>query len=356
MIRVEAPLLSVNEPEAQVTDVCVKPGQQVRPGDLLCVLATTKASFDVHAEAGGFVHRVLIARGEQVTAGAVIFEIGPEPPVDGAGAATTDEEELVPEGLRITQPALRLAREMGIRLADLPRDELITESRLKLPTEGPAVEPAIDASSVVILGAGGHAKMLIDALRSQSSLRLVGLVADPAPAFADVLGAPVLGGSEKLAELYEKGLRLAINGIGGIGRPALRQEKFAELAKLGFGFPAVVHARAIVEPSARVEAGAQIFAGAVVGTAARVGFGAIVNTGAIVSHDCEIGDFAHLTPGVVLAGEVKVETGALVGMGVTTAVGVRIGAWARIGNAARVHGDVPARGIVAAGATWPAER
>jgi sugar O-acyltransferase (sialic acid O-acetyltransferase NeuD family) len=354
LARVEAPLLSVNEPEAQVAEVCVKRGDQVRAGDLLCVLTTTKASFDVQAECEGFVHRVLIARGDQVTAGAVIFEIGAEPPPDNnGGAPAAAAEEPVPPGLRITQPALKLAREMGLRLADLPREALITESYLKQRRDGPSIDCNVDASAVVILGAGGHAKMVIDILRRQPALRAIAVVADPVPEFTDVLGVPVRGGSDRLTALYGEGVRLAINGIGAISRPKLRAEKFAELAAIGFGFPAIVHPRAIVEPSASLASGVQVFAGAIIGAAARVAFGAIVNAGSIVSHDCAIDDFAHLTPGVVLAGGVKVGRGALVGMGVVVNVGVKIGAWARIGNGARIHGDVPEHAIVQAGATWP---
>ena len=87
------------------------------------------------------------------------------------------------------------------------------------------------------------------------------------------------------------------------------------LRQQGFLFPALVHPRAQVEPSATIAAGAQVFGMASVGAAAGVGFGAIVNTGAIVSHDCQIEEYAHVAPGAVLAGNVRVGRGALVGDG-----------------------------------------
>ena len=170
---------------------------------------------------------------------------------------------------------------------------------------------------------------------------------------AEVLGVPVLGGEEVLQSLYDKGIRLMVNGVGAISRNRIRQEIFVKMAERGFAFPRIVHPKAVVEPSAEIAAGVQVFGMAFVGSAARVGFGAIINTGAIVSHDCKIGDLAHLTPGVVLAGCVEVGIGALIGMGVTTALGVRIGEWARVGNGARINGDVPPYVIVQAGTTWP---
>jgi len=78
----------------------------------------------------------------------------------------------------------------------------------------------------------------------------------------------------------------------------------------------------------------------------------MVNTGAIVSHDCEIGSYAHIAPGAMLAGQVWVGARALVGMGVTTAIGIKIGAGARIGNGAILLADVPERAIVPAGKVW----
>ena len=82
-------------------------------------------------------------------------------------------------------------------------------------------------------------------------------------------------------------------------------------------------------------------------------FGCIINSGAIVSHDCLLGDYTNLSPGAILAGEVQVGAGALVGMGATLNLRVRIGAGARIGNSAVVKTDVPEKGIVRAGASWP---
>jgi len=215
------------------------------------------------------------------------------------------------------------------------------------------VQVPFDANKLLIYGASGHAKTIIDLVRQTSHYQLTGLVADPPPAVSEVLGVPVLGGEQVLQSLYDKGIRLMVNGVGGISRNRIRYEIFVKMAERGFAFPRIVHPKAVVEPSAEIAAGVQVFGMAFVGSAARVGFGAIINTGAIVSHDCNIRDFAHLTPGVVLAGCVEVGIGALIGMGVTIALGVKIGEWACVGNGARVNGDIPSHAIVQAGTTWP---
>jgi sugar O-acyltransferase (sialic acid O-acetyltransferase NeuD family) len=269
----------------------------------------------------------------------------------------------VPEGVRITQKALRLARAEGLDLGTLPRDALITEAviqGLRKPPRAaedrftvPVVQPAFDAGSILIYGAGGHARMVIDLVRQGRQYSIAGLVADPPPKEREIAGVPVLGSGGELEALQKRGQRLILNAVGALERPLLRVEIFHRLAELGFAFPAAVHRHATVEPSAGIGAAVQVFSMAHIGAGARIGFGAIVNTGVIVSHDCVIEDYAHLTPGVVLAGTVRVGTGALIGMGVTVHMRVSIGAWARIGNAARIHADVPPHAIIPAGTTWP---
>lgn len=371
LAQVIAPMLSVNEPEAQVIDVFVTTGSKVAVGDPLCTLETTKATIEVEAEVGGYIHAVLFSKGQQVTAGAILFEISSVPPTEppvssSVSSAPVPDAESRPEGLLITEKGLRLAKELGVRLDTLPLGAMVTEAMVRefsakaAPPAGAAkmernseVRVPFDANKLLIYGASGHAKTIIDLVRQASHYQLAGVVADPPPAISELFGVPVFGGSEVLQSLYDKGIRLMVNAVGGISRNRIRQEIFVRMAERGFAFPRIVHPKAVVEPSAEIEGGVQVFGMSFIGSAVRVGFGAIINTGAIVSHDCKIGDFAHLTPGVVLAGGVEVGTGALIGMGVTTALEVKIGEWARVGNGARINGDVPPHAIVQAGTTWP---
>ena len=134
--QVIAPLLSVNEPEAQVVDLFVTAGSKVAVGDRLCTLETTKATFEVEAEVEGYIHDVLVAKGQQVTAGAVLFEISAEPltepsPGPSASSAPASEAEPRPEGLLISKKGLRLAKELGVALDALPLDVLVTEAMVR---------------------------------------------------------------------------------------------------------------------------------------------------------------------------------------------------------------------------------
>lgn len=376
-ITVTIPLLNTNEPEGLLAALHVQEGQPVRRGDPLFTLETTKATADVEAEQDGYVIGLRLEQGRQVRAGDLFCYLASSPdqtpPMEPtaaivAGASAADQP--VPVGLRITRPALALARSLGLNLGSLPSDRLITEAVIKdlTPALSPSVfspSPAADSSleapgmrldptALVIYGGGGHGKSLIDLARQLHVYTIVGVIDDGLPPGSQIMGLPALGGAAALAELYARGVRLAINAVGGISNLQTRLRVFEILEQAGFASPAVVHPSAVVEPSAELAAGVQVFAHAYVGSEAHVGFGAIVNTGAILSHDCVLGEYANISPGAILAGEVKIGAGALVGMGATINLQVRVGERARIGNGATVKADVPANAVVRAGSVWPA--
>ena len=197
-------------------------------------------------------------------------------------------------------------------------------------------------------GAGGHARSLLEALRSTEAWDVMALVDDdPARAGDAVLGVPVQAGPDALAALRARGVAHAFVAIGGVAERAGRRRAFARLRELGFALPPVVHASAVISPWATLGDGAQVLAGAIVNAAAALGEGAIVNTGAIVEHDCRVGASAHLGPRAVLGGHVAVGDGAHVGMGATVVEGRRIGAGAFVAAGAVVVADVPAGARVA---------
>lgn len=366
-IPVRIPLLNPNEPEAFLAALHVQAGQQVSKGAPLCTLETTKSASELQAEADGYVVDLRYQSGDNVRAGDILCHLADSPDWMPPAAKTPSEsvntpEQALPKGLRITQPALALARQRQIDLTRLPTDQLITESLLRdrLSSLGSAqleyTPPAsgIDSNALIIYGGGGHAKALIDLIRTVGGYRIVGVLDDNPAIRGELLGVPVLGGAEQLSLLYGQGIRLAVNAVGGIGNVKIRIQVFERLAQAGFAFPNLVHPRAVREASAILSAGVQVFPLAYVGSEVQVGFGSILNTGAIVSHECILGDFVNISPGAILAGQVQVGSGALVGMGATINLQVKVGAGARIGNGATVKSDVPEGGVVRASASWPA--
>jgi len=192
---------------------------------------------------------------------------------------------------------------------------------------------------IIGYGAGGHAKSLLEALRSESRFEVVAMADDdPDLDGGDLLGVPV---SSRPVESWRDTVEHAFVGIGGVVAVDARRSAFARLEAAGFVLPPVVHASATVSERADLGRGAQILAQAVVNASARIGDGAIVNTGAIVEHDCVVGPSAHLGPRAVIGGEVEVGEAAHVGMGAVVVEGLRIGAGAFVAAGAVVVGDVP---------------
>jgi len=358
--RVVAPLLSPNEPESQVVEVGVEGYSKVRRGDVVCVVETSKASAELESEWDGYTGPVAVRVGDRVEAGRLICEVFDRLPERSEHSSEERAEEAGSPDMKLSRSATKLARESGIDLSLLPAGRFVTEADVRALIDVADEHVTIDESilaaagerSLVVFGAGGHAKTLIDLVRSSTDYEPLCVADDDRDAAADVLGVPVVPGSA-LATLHAQGVPFAVNAVGAIGRIQTRIDVGRRLEALGFELPALVDGTAFVAASASLAAGAQVFAGAAVCAAAEVGRQAIVNTGAIVSHDCRIGNHAHIAPGAILAGAVEIDEGTLVGMGTTVNIGVRIGARSIVGNGAVVNEDVPASTIVPANSVWP---
>lgn len=197
--------------------------------------------------------------------------------------------------------------------------------------------------NILLAGAGGHAKVLIDIIHEMPEFSLAGAV-DPQPRGrgARLSGLKILGGDKDLKRLKRAGIRYAGVGLGSIGDTAARRRVFERLESLGFELPFLAHGTAIISDSVRLGAGAQVMAGVILNAGVRVSKNAVINTGAIIEHDVTVGPHAFIGPGARVGGEVSIGSGAFIGIGATLKQGVRIGARAVIGAGAVVLTDVPA--------------
>ena len=201
--------------------------------------------------------------------------------------------------------------------------------------------PRSEPVKVVGLGAGGHAKVVIDALNRRGGHHIVGLL-DSSPSLVGrtVMGLQVLGGEELLAGLGARGVRSVFIGVGGASDNVVRQGVYLRAIAAGLEVIRVVHPSAVVSESAFIGAGTVVFAGAVVNADAKIAENVIVNTGAIVEHDCEIDPHAHVAPGAILSGGAIVGACTLVGAGAVVRHGIRIGHGCVIGAGAVVVRDL----------------
>jgi len=198
----------------------------------------------------------------------------------------------------------------------------------------------------VILGAGGHAKVLLSLLQSIDAD--VKGVCDPGLAQSSVQswrGVRVLGGDEVLDGLDPAQVAL-VNGLGQVVGSNRRKQVFLELTAKGFLFPPLLHSAAWVDSSVLLEAGVQVMAGAVIQPDTVIGANTIVNTGARIDHDCMIGSHVHIAPAAALCGGVKVAAGAFIGAGSTTIQGLTVGEGAIVGAGSTLVRDLQAGHMV----------
>lgn len=191
---------------------------------------------------------------------------------------------------------------------------------------------------VVVIGAGGLALAIVDAIEQQGRNTIVGLVDDkPTRHGAVVLGYPVLGGRDVLRHAD-----IPNRAVVALGSPRARAAWFAHLEELGFELPAIVHPTAVLGRETPVGPGSILLAGVVASAGAQICRGVVINTTAVVGSGCHIGDFAHVAPGSRLGGGVRVGTRTYVGIGASVVQGIDIGDDAVIGANAAVVQSVPA--------------
>jgi UDP-perosamine 4-acetyltransferase len=195
---------------------------------------------------------------------------------------------------------------------------------------------------VIGIGAGGHARVVIDILQQTGGCEIVGLLErDPQLWNSLVLGVLVIGNDSLLAELHDGGISRAFVGIGSSGNTRPRREAFEMLRRIGLHSVSAIHPAAVVSPHAELGIGVTVMARAVINPGAVLGDNVVVNTGAIVEHDCVLEDHVYIATAASLSGSVFVGEGSHIGNGATVKQGVRIGRGAIVGAGAAVIRDVP---------------
>jgi sugar O-acyltransferase (sialic acid O-acetyltransferase NeuD family) len=195
---------------------------------------------------------------------------------------------------------------------------------------------------LVGLGAGGHAKVVIEILRAAGGWDIVGLLdRDPDLWGKQVLGVTVLGGDDLLSGLPERGIEGVFLGVGMVGEVGRRVRLFDAVCAAQLCLVAAVHPAATVSPTASLGHGPTVMAGAVVNADTRLGSDVIVNSGAVVEHDCLLGDHVHVAPGALLASGVRVGDCSHIGLGARVIQGVRIGREVMVAAGAVVIHDLP---------------
>lgn len=198
---------------------------------------------------------------------------------------------------------------------------------------------------ILILGAGGHGRVVASAL-SLAGRKILGFLDADRDLWGTHIGQlPVIGGDDRLQNFSPDAVRL-VNGIGSTGAPDLRKAIFEKLRNQGFLFETVVHPSACIATGVILDEGVQIMAGVVIQVGARIGCNVIVNTGAIVDHDCVVDAHSHVASGAALSGGVNVGSCCHIGTGSVMIQSVSLGEESLVAAGAVVTRSFPAHSFL----------
>jgi sugar O-acyltransferase (sialic acid O-acetyltransferase NeuD family) len=341
--KIIVPKENVSDETYHLVEWLVEEGDKVSAGTVVAVLESSKAALDILADADGYIFFNAASK-DDVAIGSVLAVVSSENVRPDSLGLTVQENE-PPKELesKFSKKALKLIQEHDLdpqAFADL---SLVRTEDVQRYLQIDPPSPSVDTSSIqriVVYGGGGMGKMTIDLLLATNGYVIEGIIDDELKAGTEVMGVKVLGGSEMLSTLKDRGVRFAALAIGMTDSNGCRENFYRKLKDAGLLPLTLIHPSATVEPTATLGEGSLVFANAVIGSCASVGANCIINTGAIVSHDCRLEEGVHVTPGAILAGGVRVGRYTLVGMGVTVYMGVCIGSRVIIMNGCNIVGNI----------------
>lgn len=191
---------------------------------------------------------------------------------------------------------------------------------------------------IVLIGAGGHCKVIIDIIRSTNEYEIIGITDNNVT--SRVFDIPIIGDDTILGSIHNTGVDYAFIAIGSLKNINIRNNIYANLKNIGFKLPVLIHKSAIVSPFSYIGEGTCIMPGAIVNPGVNIEENCIVNTGSVIEHDCNIGYNTHISPNVSIAGGVNIGFNSHLGIGCTIIQERNIGNNVTIGAGSVVIKDI----------------
>ncbi len=201
-------------------------------------------------------------------------------------------------------------------------------------------------NKLLLIGGGGHCHSVIDSVLTAGIYTEIGVVAKDQDNYNELeedalLASFLIGTDRDLPYLFEDGWNSAFITLGSVGNTSARRVLYSIIHNIGFELPTIVDSAAVLSSSAVIEKGVFIGKRAVVNAGSKVGNCAIINTGAIIEHDCIVGDFAHISPGTTLCGQVSIGKDSHIGAGSVVRQCINIGSSSMVGAGSVVVKDIP---------------
>ncbi len=366
--RIILPKLGTNVEKAKIISWLKKEGEEVLKGEIILVVETDKATFELGAEHGGILRKILYPEGSVVIITrtiAIISELDEDiselekqvreeekESVDQLYAKQTWKEwfegkdRLKPEAerskIRMSPAARKMAKEKGVDIQFLSKHLPVEKKVIELQDMKHFAEP----EKLVIYGAGLGAKQALEIISQFQNIEVVGLIDDNKQIKNRIIhGYKVFGGFDYINKAFIKGMftSVVLSFHSEVRRKIFLKLK-EEIPKISI--KTLIDPRTIVSADVEIGEGVFIEAGSVLGPGVKIGNGTIIDLGAVVCHDCNIGEYSHLSPGCCLSGIVCLKENVLVGAGASINSTVTVGENVIITPGSAVMNDVEDNVIV----------
>lgn len=192
---------------------------------------------------------------------------------------------------------------------------------------------------IVLIGAGGHCKVIIDIIKNTNEYEIVGIT-DENEKLDNILDIPIIGNDSVLEQIFNSGVHYAFICIGALNNINLRNLIHKKLKLIGFKLPILIHKNSVVSKFTHIQDGTCVMPGAIINAGSHIGKNCIINTGSVIEHDCKIGDNVHISPNVSIAGGVNVGYNTHIGIGSSIIQGISLGNNVTIGAGAVVINNI----------------
>jgi len=353
---VSVPRLGVNDEKSELIKWMVADGESVSAGELLCVLETTKAAYDVEAECSGYVVH-LVNKHEEVLISQSLAIIAPTLQEAQDNKQTHElkvkrQESENHNQTKATKKAKDLATEHEIVLedvipssADIVREvDVIAFINKSASLRKPKLHLEIEENliPVAVYGAGNGGVTIQEALALGDSYQAVCFIDDDFNHVLSLAGLPVFHSSE-LSELTAKGIHHIATEI---MRGTIRQKIKKQVEELGFELINVIHPAAYLSPSVKMGVGNYIKAGSVIETNTVIGDCCIIDNGVVIAHDNLIGNGCHIAPGAMLGSSINLGQNTVVAIGASISSNVSIGHNCIISVGSSIVQDVDSHSVI----------
>ena len=355
------PTINVNDTKVTISDIRKENLEYIEEGEVLYCVETSKATEEYKVDFSGYVV-LYINDMDEVEVGksaGMIFKDFEDAKAKNEEIITQKTKAKRERSINASKKALKYAEEKGVDISLIKKDGIIKTQDIDdylnnhRGFDNKSQSRKYNDNDLLIVGGGGLALMLIDAIKSVNNYHIIGILDDYAEKSSIVYGYEILGKiDEKLPYYFNEGVRIAVNAVGGMAddfkSPLFdaRTKMADKIRSYGYIIPNIIHKNSMIEHSAQMGGGNIVLAGANIGSNVIIDSDTYINTNTVISHECVIRRGVRFAPGAVLAGRVTVGENTIVGMCSTIYMNLKIGSNCIIYNGINVFKNIADNRIV----------